>query len=120
NRESILKKKQALETNLSKYPNFREGWLSLGTAWLQLHREKEALQVFEHYHSLDPDDPTAEYYLAVLYTNRFNFKKAQAHLHNSKKIVAAAGHSPKALKNLEKQIKMQFPDYALYNSKIGS
>lgn len=109
-RESILKKKASLEEVIKKHPKFRDGWQSLGITWLQLHRTKEALESLETYHSLDPYDPTVEYYLSAINNNRYNNQKAWEHLRNAEKIVAAKDHSPKALKYLRRQLAMTDPE----------
>lgn len=102
-RESLLEKKGALEKALERHPEFRSGWFSLATTWLQLHREKEALKALERYHELHPEDPNAEYILAALYAGRFNENKALAHLKNAERLTAARNHTPEALQALRRQ-----------------
>ena len=109
-RDSILEKKDALLETVKKNPRFREGWLSLAITWLQLHREKEALKVLTKYHDLRPDDPTAEYYLAIIYADRLHYKKAWEHLRNAEKIVHQKEHHPKALKSLYRHLAMLYPE----------
>lgn len=103
-RSSILDKKTALQKVLSESPNFTSGIFSLATTWLQLHREKEALALLEHYHQLDPNNATAEYYLAALYTSRYDYNKAWKHLIQAEKLVKERSHNPKALKELKKEL----------------
>jgi tetratricopeptide (TPR) repeat protein len=109
-RDSILKKKDALIQALAKYPEFREGWESLATTWIQLHRTKEALQALEKCHSLDSEDSTVEYYLSAIYGTRFNYPKAWEHLKAAEELVAKRNHSPKALKYLRRQLAMVNPE----------
>lgn len=109
-RESILKKKEALEKALERNPRFRDGWMYLAIAWLQLHREKEALRALEEYHTLNDNDATAEYYLAVLYAKRYDCKRAWQHFRNAEKIVLAKQHRPKALKNLKRELSLLAPE----------
>lgn len=109
-RESIIKKQQALEDILKSYPQFRTGIFCLATTWLQLHREKEALDVLERYHEMHPNDPTSEYYLAVLYGERFDYNKAWTHLRNAENLVLARQHNPKVLKELRKELSFLSPE----------
>lgn len=104
NRESLLKKKEALLKTIEKFPEFRSGLFSLATTWMQLHRKDEMLKVLEKLHRLDPGQPTAEYYLSILYADRLDYNKAWAHLQQTEKIVQARGHHPKALKELRKEL----------------
>lgn len=108
-RESILAKQASLNETLKKYPKFRDGIFALATTWLQLHRTKEALEVLKHHHELDPENPSAEYYLAILYAMRTNYNKAWVHLENAEAIVKARNHSPKALKELRRELFMLSP-----------
>lgn len=108
-RESLLKKKVALEQVLSKYPRFRSGIVSLGVVWLQLHRQGEALKILEEYHSLDSTDPAAEYYLTVLHALRLDYNKAWQHFHNLDKILKERNHQPKLIKKLKKELVCLFP-----------
>lgn len=110
NRESILKKKEALEQTIQKYPQFRAGLFSLAAAWLQLHRAGEAMVILEKYHALDPTDPSVEYYLAILYAERLDYNKAWDHLRNAEKILAAREHEPKTLKYLRKELSRLCPE----------
>lgn len=109
-RESILKKKEKLEEVLKKHPNFRSGYFTLATTWLQLHRLGEALEALKHYHALYPSDPTAEYYLSMVYAERLNYSKAWEHLNNSEALVKLRGHKPKALKDLRKELALLCPE----------
>lgn len=109
-RESILAKKKALEATLEKYPSFRAGQISLAVSWLQLHRAGEALDILKKYHDLDAADPEAEYYLSVLYAQRFDYNKAWEHLKQSETLTKARNHHPKALKELRKELASRSPD----------
>lgn len=110
-RDSILSKKQALETALQKYPKFREGLFSLAGTWLQLHRTGEALEILCQYHDLDPYNATVEYYLAALYAERFNFNNAWKHFRIAEKIVKQRDHNPEALLELRQELARQCPEY---------
>jgi regulator of sirC expression with transglutaminase-like and TPR domain len=109
-RTSILEKKQALEKTLEKYPHFREGLLSLAIAWLQLHRDGEALETLKKQHVLDPNNAEAQYYLSVLYAQRYDYSKAWEHLHQAETLVKARHHKPKALKMLRKELSAFCPE----------
>lgn len=109
-RESVLTKKKALEQAIEKYPDFRGGIFNLAATLLQLHRQGESLQMLQRYHDLEPNDPTAEYYLAVLYAERRDDNKSWAHLRNAERITAAKNHKPKALKELRKEITLHCPE----------
>ncbi len=99
-RESILSKQEALKKQLERFPHFLEGWLHLGTTYLQLGQYKNALKAFEEHHRLDSSNPTIEYYLAELKLQRLDLKGAWKHFLQAKKITEAFGHSPKGLKDL--------------------
>jgi regulator of sirC expression with transglutaminase-like and TPR domain len=108
-RESLLKKKEALTKAVEKYPQFRAGLYNLATTWMQLHRHDEALKYLEKLHEIDPNQPSAEYYMAVLYTDRLDYNKAWAHLTQAEKIVQDRGHKPKALKELRRELEKLCP-----------
>ncbi len=103
-RKSILAKKQALEKTVERHPRFRSGILSLAVTWLQLHRAKEALDLLNHYQSLNPNDPEVHYYLAVLYGQRHYFPKAWFHLQQAESITKTHHHDTKILKELRREL----------------
>lgn len=109
-RESILEKKKSLETVVNQFPNFRAGIFALASVWLQLNREGEALSILERYHQLEPNDPTAEYYLSVLFLERQNFVNAWRHLKNAEQLTQARDHYPKVLKTLRKELTLHCPE----------
>ena len=104
-RESVLEKRQSLEKIVAKYPLFRAGILALATTWLQLNRHGEALELLDKYHSLDPNEPTVEYYLTVLSTMRYDYNKAWRHLQQAEKITGQRDHHPKTLKEVRRELK---------------
>ncbi len=104
NRQSILEKKDALQKALKEYPQFSSGVFALSITWLQLHRQREALEALEVYHRIDPFNPTAEYYMASLYMERYDYNKAWEHLTQTEKLVKERDHNPKILKDLRKQL----------------
>src|SRR5690606_24651461 len=103
-RLSIIEKRDELQKVLKKYPKFSSGIFSLSVTWLQLHRQKEALETLAHYHTIDPHNPTAEYYLSALYAERYDYKNAWKHLINTEEILKERSHSPKTLKELRKEL----------------
>lgn len=109
NRISLLEKKDALEKMIRKYPRFRTGLFHLAVAWLQLHREKEALQVLERYHLLDSIDPTAEYYMTVLYATRLDYNQAWFHMNLLTSQLKSRQHNPKLLKSLHRELSQLSP-----------
>lgn len=109
-RESILNKQKLLKEIIEKYPGFRAGLFALAMTWIQLHRFGEALQLLEKYHTLDPSEPKVEYYLAILYAERYNYPKAWEHLKNAETITKTCGHAPKALKEFRNALAQKCPD----------
>ena len=110
NRRSLLEKKVKIENALARCPQFRAGWLSLATTYLQLHRMKEALHSLEQLDRLDPNDATSQYYLAALHAERQNYPAAWQHLHQAEKLTAARNHFPKALKELRRELALIYPE----------
>ncbi len=104
NRESILVKQKRLQEVLKKFPEFRSGIHQLAVTWLQLHRYKEAIDLLKRYHSIDPYDPTVEYYLAILHAERMDYKSAWEFLRNAEALAQARDFSPKALRELRKEL----------------
>lgn len=109
-RESILKKQQALLNAVNQWPYFQSGLFALAICYLQLHQEKEAIKTLEKFHLLNPDDASAEYYLAALYAERRNFNKSWEHLHQAETIVSLRDHHPKALNTLRKTLTLASPE----------
>ncbi len=109
-RESIVKKQKELEAILSRYPNYRAGMMMLATAWLQLGRTSEALEILQRYHRIDPNNATAEYYLSIIAAQRLDYNIAWKHLKKADELVASRGHHPKALTGLRDQLRRSCPD----------
>lgn len=109
-RESILKKRDAIQKTIEKYPKFRAGLLSLAVTYLQLHRLGDALPFLERYHELDPGDPSVEYYLSEIYAERFDYNRAWAHYHAAEALCRARQHAPKALKTLRQELFLRCPE----------
>lgn len=107
--ESLTEKRLAIEKITEQFPKFRGGWFNLAISWLQLQREGEALKALEKYHELDPNDATAEYYLAALYAQRFDYNKAWHHLELAEALTNARNHSPECLEDLRKELALVSP-----------
>lgn len=113
-RSSILEKQKKLEEVAVKFPTFRQGLFHLAITHLQLGREKDALPLLERYILLDPNDPTANYYLAAIHYQRFNFVEAWKYLRQTEKIVFAQDHHPRALKDLRQDLQRSCPEPIAY------
>jgi regulator of sirC expression with transglutaminase-like and TPR domain len=109
-RQSVLNKKQLLEGILQRHPYFRAGVLHLAITWLQLHRAREALETLNSYYTLHPNDPEVNYYLAVLYGQRYDYNKAWEHLRQAERIVHERNYNPKILKELRKSLAICCPE----------
>lgn len=109
-RDSLILKKQSLESATQKYPRFREGLFSLAGTWLQLHRTSEALATLRRYHELDPSNATVEYYLTVLYAERLDYNNAWKHLRQAEQLTEARQHSPQALIELRRALALRSPE----------
>ncbi len=112
-RESVLEKQEAIQKVLKSYPKFREGIFHLGVTWLQLGRNKEALECLKRYHALDPNNPTVEYYLSTLSLQRWAFHDALNHLNFCKAILEKHNHRPRVLTALEKDLRQSAPTHLL-------
>ena len=106
-RVSIFEKQEKLHDILELYPKFRAGHLALSITWLQLSREKEALQSLQKYHALDSGDPTVEYYLSTIYFSRQDYKNAYIHLSNVLALTASRDHKPKALEIMKRTLEVR-------------
>jgi regulator of sirC expression with transglutaminase-like and TPR domain len=109
-RASILKKQKRIEATLKKYPKFRQGYFHLAVTWMQLGREKEALPFLEKCASINPDDPTVNYYLAAIHFQRYNFNQSWKYLKAAEAIVAKKNHEPRALAELRRALQRQCPE----------
>ena len=109
-RESIIAKRDLLVGILEKYPKFKTGIFALAVTWIQLHRAGEALRVLERYHELEKSDPTAEYYLTMLYAQRFDYNKAWEHLRNAESILQSRQHTAKQLKAVRRELALHAPE----------
>ena len=114
-RSSILEKQKKLEEVVVKFPAFRQGILHLAITHLQLGREKDALPLLERYIALDSGDPTANYYLAAIHFQRFNFVDAWKYLQHAEKIVFSHDHHPRALKELRQELQRSCPEPVVLN-----
>jgi tetratricopeptide (TPR) repeat protein len=109
--EALTRKRQDIEELLVAYPNFRTGWLHLGTTLLALHRMGDALTCFERYHALDDQNANVEFALASLYAERLHYAKSWEHLQQAKKILTAHNHDPDCVKELQRQLALRCPEY---------
>lgn len=109
-RESILSKQNQLLSTLEKFPKFRAGIFHLAITWMQLNRYGEALEILGRYHELHPDNPTVEYYLAALHTQRYNYKAAWKHFNQAVKLTTQRDHEPIALHSLKQSLKRYYPE----------
>jgi tetratricopeptide (TPR) repeat protein len=109
-RDSIFEKQKELIDILEKYPNFREGIQQLAVTWIQLNRAKEAIAVLKRYDALDPGNPVASYYLSVLHGERHDYKACWYYLKQAETITAARDFSPKALRELRRQLSALCPE----------
>ena len=109
-RASILEKQKRLKATLSKYPLFRQGFFHMAVTWMQLGREREALPFLETCASLNPEDPTVNYYLAAIHLQRHNFNQAWKYLRAAEAIVRQKQHEPKALAELRRALQRQCPE----------
>jgi tetratricopeptide (TPR) repeat protein len=107
--ESIVKKKDALEVVCKKHPLFRSALFQLAICWLQLQRPAKAIEILEHIHTIDPTDITVEYYLAILYMERYNAPRAWQHFEYASRIALQASCVPISLKQLEAALKIKMP-----------
>jgi regulator of sirC expression with transglutaminase-like and TPR domain len=107
--QSIINKKERLEKTLKKYPDFKSGIAQLATANLQLAKTGAALKLLEHYHELDQSDPNIEYFLAILYFERFNWGKAWQCYDIAEALTLAQDHHPKALKEVKEALEKTAP-----------
>ncbi|MCI5052587.1 MAG: hypothetical protein MRY21_05565 [Simkaniaceae bacterium] len=106
-RESILKKQDELASVVKKYPKFRDGIFHLAITWLQLSRHREALEVLERYHKIDPNNPTVEYYLTLLCSERLNMRKAWEHFDALTELIGQS--NSQIISQLKKQLKSIYP-----------
>lgn len=108
--ESILAKKERIEQTLVKYPRFRSGIAQLATAYLQLRKPAIALKLLERFHEIDNQDPLIEYYLSVLYFERFDWNKSWQSYKNVEALTKAHDHYPKALKEIKQALEKTAPN----------
>ncbi|MCH9620881.1 MAG: hypothetical protein S4CHLAM20_02890 [Chlamydiia bacterium] len=104
-RESIFNKQKKLNEVLKKFPKFREGIFHLAITWLQLGRKKEALEVLNRYHEVDPVNPIVEYYLTHLNFVRLKQAQAKRHFKGLKFLLEKENHQPECLKELAMMLK---------------
>lgn len=107
---SIMTKLNRVERVLERYPDFRAGLEQCAVGWLQLNRYKEALDYLKRFHAIDPGDPSVEYYLAVLHAERGDYKNAWEYLRNAEAITKSRSFSPKALRDLRKELSQICPE----------
>jgi tetratricopeptide (TPR) repeat protein len=109
-KDSIHEKQERLEKTLAKYPRFRQGYFHMAVTWMQLGREKEAIPFLEKCATLDPENPTVNYYLAAIQFQRHNFNQAWKHLRAAEAILRQKEHEPKALADLRRALQRQCPE----------
>lgn len=108
-RESVLEKQKTLKAIVKKHPKFRSGIQQLAVTYLQLNRGSESYALLKSYHDIDPNDPTIEYYLSAICTERWDYNQAWKYLIQAEKITASRDHYPKALKGLRHHLRSISP-----------
>ncbi|HEU64902.1 MAG: Beta-barrel assembly-enhancing protease [Candidatus Anoxychlamydiales bacterium] len=109
-RDSIIKKQKSLMEIVKKYPSFRGALFQLINTYLQLGREKDALVYLNKYYEIDETDPIANYYIAAISFERFDYLNAWKYLKNTEKILKQENHYPKALKSFKEALKRAIAD----------
>jgi regulator of sirC expression with transglutaminase-like and TPR domain len=107
--ESLQNKKKALEDILEKHPRFREGIFQLAVTFLQLQQPREGYEALKRYHAIDETNPTVEYYLAALSSERYAYKEAWSYLENVERILKKHEHSSELLKRLHYELSLASP-----------
>lgn len=107
--ESLSKKRDKLLETIKRTPHFREAYFQIANIYLQLSQNKQARQFLEQYHAISPYNIQVEYYLSRLYFLEMNYIMAWKHLKGAKKLLNDSTN-PKVLKDLEKTLKLYFPD----------
>lgn len=116
-RHSIFEKQKKIEDELTLSPQFREGWFHLAITWLQLSRLKEAQVALEKYHALDSKNPTVEYYLSMVYLDRYQYSKAFEHLQNCYTLICNQEHQKQILRPLRMELNLINPQFAVSEEK---
>jgi tetratricopeptide (TPR) repeat protein len=106
-RASIVCKQELVAKKLEEYPKFRGGLFYLATGYLQLHRPREALEILERYHRIDPTHPGVEYTIAYLQMVRENPGPAKEHLGLAVELTSEGGVVPKPIKDLLRTFRQQ-------------
>ncbi|MBI3236720.1 MAG: hypothetical protein HYZ48_03340 [Chlamydiales bacterium] len=109
-RESIIEKQKEIQQILKKFPLYRAGLFHLAITWLQLGRGLEALDTLERYHKIDPNNPTVEYYIALIAAQRFDFPKAWSHLKLAETLLSRYDHNPKAISSFRDNLRRLCPE----------
>ncbi len=108
NRTSIIEKQKELKKILAKHPKFRSGLFHLAGMYIQIHRYKEALDTLEQYFAIDQENPIINYYLSMLYYQRFDYVNSWKHFLIMKRILNEKKHLPKFIAEYEKELKKTF------------
>jgi len=106
---SILHKQEKLKQTLKGSPSFTAGWFQLAVTYMQLHRTKEAIYALNKCHALNPQDITTEYYLAALYIEKYNYKKAWEHMAQAESLEQSRNYASRSLKTLKRQLTLLAP-----------
>lgn len=102
--ESLAKKRNALEKAIAESPLFKSAYFALASNSLQENKLALGLKQLLSYHKLFPYDPTAEYYLTILFMMRYRYRDAWEHFEIAEKLVKDDNHNPKTLQELRKEL----------------
>ena len=109
-RESIVRKKDLLQSVIKKYPLFRDGYYQLGVCYLQLSQLEEAYNTLLSFHKIDNSHPVVEYYLSMLCLKKYAYSSAWKHFYRCQKLLKQRKHSPYCLKQLAQGLRQAYPD----------
>lgn len=112
-RESIIKKNRELQSLIEKFPLTREGLFHLAISYLQLSNTVEAEKVLLKYVKVNPEHPTAHYYLSILAKKHMNLAEAWKHYKIAESIIKRAGGNLYCLRDLREQLQSLLPETAI-------
>lgn len=104
NLDIIKEKRDILIKGLEKHPKFIAGWMMLSGIYSELCLPKKAIEALKHVDEINPNIPSVQFNLTVLYEESLNYPAAWDHFKKCESILAENKTHPKIMSQLKRAL----------------
>lgn len=100
----LQKRRELLEQELEKHPNFCAGLHMLSNIYNELSEPKKAITALERIHQIDPEIPSVEFNLSMLYNENLNSPASWQHYKNCAALLKKHGVELKLMSDVKRML----------------